>query len=167
MSAENSQGDQRFSSQYAVQSQSSRQSVSLCMQEIETLLLSESILCNGLSTLIANATLRAAPQSYRKDRPWLMEYKLGAECCVRQFKIRKEMDGCTVAEVATVLHDYGLVLLAVRNEADSEWILATTEVKLSDTMIAMSLSYHDQKDIDRIADHAATFLAQALKEQEQ
>lgn len=137
-----------------------RKSVSLCMQEVETVLLSESIFCNGLSTLVANATLRVAPQSHSKDRPWLMEYKLGAECSVQQFDIRNEMAGLTIAEIATVLLDYGLVILAVRENGDLDWTIATTEVVLSKSMIAMSLSYHDQSVIDRIADHAAAYIAE-------
>lgn len=140
-----------------------RESISLCMQEIETVLLSESIFCNGLSTLIANATLRVAPQSHSKDRPWLMEYKLGAECSVQQFGIRKEMDRMTVADIGTILLDYGLVILAVRENGEIDWTIATTEVILRHTMIAMALSYHDQSVISRIADHAAAYISEYNK----
>lgn len=145
---------------------SNRQSVSLCMQELETLLLSESIFCNGLSTFITNATLRVQPQPKTMDRPWLMEYKLGAECSVQQFEIRKEMDGRTVTDVATILLDFGLVLLAVRHVAEVDWNLASTEVVLRESMVAMCLSYHDQSVIDRIVDHAALFIAQSQRNQD-
>lgn len=135
-----------------------RASVSLCMQELETVLLSENVFCSGLSTLIANATLRVAPQSHSKDRPWLMEYKLGAECSVQQFAIREEMNGRTVKQIATLLQDYGLVMLALRQENDHDWTIATTEIVLKEGMTAMTLSYHDHTVIDRIADHAASLI---------
>lgn len=152
--------NQRSSLQRATRNAKNRKSVSLCMQEIETMLLSESIFCNGLSTLIANASLRVAPQSSSRDRPWLMEYKLGAECSVQQFEIREEMDSLTVADVATVLLDYGLVLLAVRDSPEADWTISTTEIVLRSSMVAMALSYHDQTVIDRIADHAAACIGE-------
>lgn len=138
----------------------SRSSISLCMEELETVLLSENIFCNGLSTLIANATLRVAPQSHSKDRPWLMEYKLGAECSVQQFEIRPEMSAMKVGDVATVLQDYGLVLLAVRNPTAVDWQIATPDVALQEGMIAMSLTYHELPVIETIADHAVALIVE-------
>lgn len=152
-----------------------RASVSLCMQELETVLLSENVFCSGLSTLIANATLRVAPQSHSRDRPWLMEYKLGAECSVQQFEIRGEMNGRSIKKVATVFQDYGLVILALREENDIDWKIATTNVTLKEGMTAMTLSYHDHTVIDRIVDHASSLLIiqdamereEALKKEEE
>lgn len=132
-----------------------RKSESLCMQELETILLAENTFCNGLSTLIANATLRVAPQSHRNDRPWLTEYKLGAECSIQQFVIRPDMHEVPFGKVASILQDYGLVPLAIRKKMDSGWTLLTTETILEKNMSAMALSYHDHSVIDRIADIAA------------
>lgn len=135
-----------------------RKSESLCMQELETVLLAENVFCNGLSTLLANATLRVAPQPNRNDKPWLVEYKLGAECSIQQIKIPQEFDGVLFGRIATVLQDYGLVLLAVRRATDDEWILLGVDTVLETNMLSMALSYHDHSVIDRIVDHAANFL---------
>lgn len=144
----------------AAKSHRNRSSISLCMEELETVLLSENIFCNGLSTFIANATLRVAPQSHSKDRPWLMEYKLGAECSVQQFKIRPEMSAMKVGDVATVLQDYGLVLLAVRVQTEVDWNIATPDVALQEGMIAMTLTYHELPVIETIADHAVALIVE-------
>ena len=136
-----------------------RKSEFLCMQELETVLLAENTFCNGLSTLIANATLRVAPQSHYNDRPWLVEYKLGAECSIQQFVIRKEMDGLPYGKVATIMQDYGLVLLAIRRRKQNKWTIISPSTILESEMSTMALSYHDHTVIDRIADIAASFIA--------
>lgn len=135
-----------------------RKSESLCMQELETVLLAENTFCNGLSTLLANATLRVAPQSHQNDRPWLIEYKLGAECSIQQFVIRREMEGLRFERIATILQDYGLVLLAVRSDLERDWSLLTKDTVLEANMCTMALSYHDHSVIDRIADIATNFI---------
>lgn len=135
-----------------------RRSESLCMQELETVLLAENVFCNGLSTLIANAALRVAPQPNRNDRPWLVEYKLGAECSAQQFRIPQELDGVSFGKIATILQDYGLVLLAIRRQTGKDWILLTVETVLEANMLSMALSYHDHSVIGKIADHAAQFI---------
>eukprot|EP00178_Gracilaria_changii_P026985 TRINITY_DN836_c0_g1_i1.p1 TRINITY_DN836_c0_g1~~TRINITY_DN836_c0_g1_i1.p1 ORF type:complete len:1410 (-),score=179.92 TRINITY_DN836_c0_g1_i1:11724-15953(-) len=135
-----------------------RVSESLCMQEIETVLLAENIFCNGLSTLIANATLRIAPQSSRNDRPWLVEYKLGAECGIQEFVVRREMDGIKYGMIATILQDYGLILLAVRENSKDDWSVLKTDTVLKGGMSTMAMTYHDPIVIDRIADLAARYI---------
>lgn len=141
-------------------------SENLCMQELETVLLAENVFCNGLSTLLANATLRVAPQPNRNDRPWLIEYKLGAECSILQLKVPKELDGKVFGRVATVLQDYGLVFLAVRNHSDKDWVLLSTEVVLEANTLAMVLSYHDRSVIRKIAEHAAKFIRSGERRRE-
>lgn len=138
-----------------------RKSESLCMQELETVLLAENLFCNGLSTLIANATLRVAPQPNRNDRPWLVEYKLGAECSIQQTKIPPEFDGVVFGRISTILQDYGLVLLAARRKADKDWVLLNVDTVLEANMISMALSYHDHSVIERIVDHAAKFVKES------
>ncbi|CAN8073689.1 unnamed protein product [Agarophyton chilense] len=140
-----------------------RVSESLCMQEIEIVLLAENTFCNGLSTLIANATLRIAPQSSRNDRPWLVEYKLGAECGIQEFLIRREMDGIKYGKIATILQDYGLVLLAVRENSKADWSVLKTDTVLKDGMSTMAMTYHDPIVIDRIADLAAQFIREHVR----
>lgn len=142
-------------------------SENLCMQELETVLLAENVFCNGLSTLLANATLRVAPQPNRNDRPWLIEYKLGAECSILQLKVPRELDGKVFGRVATVLQDYGLVLLAVRSHSDKDWALLTTEVVLEANALAMVLSYHDHSVVRKIAEHAAKFIQNNDRRREQ
>lgn len=132
-----------------------RKSENLCMQELETVLLAENTFCNGLSTLIANATLRVAPQSHRSDQPWLLEYKLGAECSIQQFVIRKEMDGIQFRSISTLLQDYGLVMLAIRRFVEKNWTLLSPTTLLEKDMSVMALSYHDHTVIDGIVDIAS------------
>ncbi|CDF36684.1 unnamed protein product [Chondrus crispus] len=155
-------GTQRVNSRHSLSKHNGQQrkSESLCVQELETVLLAENVFCNGLSTLIANATLRVAPQSNRNDRPWLVEYKLGAECCIQQFLVPEDLDGLAFGRIGTILQDYGLVLLAVRRPTDKEWILLTVEIILEAKMVCMALSYHDHSVIGKIADHAAQFIVQ-------
>lgn len=133
-------------------------SENLCMQELEMVVLAENVFCNGLSTLIANATLRVAPQPSRNDSPWLMEYKLGAECSILQFKIPRKLNGMRFGSVATVLQDYGLVLLAIRGHSENDWVLLTVNTILEENSFAMVLSYHDHSVIRKIAEHAANFI---------
>ncbi|KAI0557571.1 Calcium-activated BK potassium channel alpha subunit [Gracilaria domingensis] len=140
-----------------------RVSESLCMQEIETVLLAENMFCNGLSTLIANATLRIAPQSSRNDRPWLVEYKLGAECGIQEFLVRREMDGLKYGKIATILQDYGLILLAVRENSKDDWSVLKTDTMLKGGMSTMTMTYHDPIVIDRIADLAARYIEKHVR----
>lgn len=141
-------------------------SENLCMQELETVMLAENVFCNGLSTLLANATLRVAPQPNRNDRPWLMEYKLGAECSILQLRIPQELDGKVFGKVVTVLQDYGLVLLAMRTQSGNDWVLLTTETVLEANALAMVLSYHDHSVVRKIAEHAAKFIRSTERRRE-
>ncbi|PXF45524.1 Calcium-activated potassium channel slowpoke [Gracilariopsis chorda] len=160
VSGEERNGDEGFVTPQSRRSRKreNRLSQSLCMQELETVLLAENTFCNGLSTLIANATLRIAPQSSRNDRPWLVEYKLGAECSIQEFLIRREMDGISFGRIATVLQDYGLVLLAVRERSEDDWSILGTSTILKSGMSTMAMTYHDPIVVDRIADLAAKYI---------
>lgn len=139
-------------------------SANLCMQEIETVLLAENVFCNGLSTLLANAVLRVAPQPSKTDSPWLMEYKLGAECSILQVKIPKDLHEKKFGDIAITLQDYGLVFLAIKGRMQTDWTLLRVDAKLEAGMFAMVLSYHDHSVVKKILDHAAKFIQKAEAE---
>lgn len=123
-----------------------RNGESLCTQELELALLAENVYCNGLSTLLANLTLRFAPIPKPKDRSWLMEYKLGAQCCIEWFKIPDKLDGRTYKSVATLLQDYGIVILSVVDK-DKRWKIITVDTVLERQTNSMIITYHSRNVI--------------------
>lgn len=123
-------------------SEKKRSGESLCTQELEMALLAENVYCNGLSTLLANLTLRFAPVPKPKDRFWLLEYKLGAQCCIVPFEIPAQFNNCTYETVATLLQDYGIIILSVYIEEDKRWRIITVDTMLKTGMEAMIITYH-------------------------
>lgn len=132
------------------------ESETLCMQEMETAVLAESVFCHGLSTLISNLLLRIVPTSTVNDRPWLLEYKVGAECALHTMYIPREFHGHCHGEMAPVLYDYGLVIIAVRGE--NRWRMVKPEMKLQTGFEAVVMTYHDQAVVGKIADLVSGYL---------
>ena len=147
-----------------------RHSENLCMQELETVLLAENVFCNGLSTLIGNATAQVAHDMKQIDLPWLTEYRLGANCNVQCFTIPPELGGRTYGSVAVILYDFGIIPLAIWSEAESLWVedgrwnMLQADTILEADRSSMALSYHDQDRTQRFAGWAASEILQ--KEQE-
>lgn len=138
-----------------------RSSASVCMQELEMTLLAENVFCNGLSTFITNLMLRVVPQSRSSDRPWLVEYKLGAECSMQRISMPASFHGHRFKDIAVVLQDYGLVVIAVKPRECRKWRLVTVSTVLEAGMPTMVLSYHDHSVIDKIAEHAGDYVRQS------
>jgi len=122
---------------------------SLCTQEFEMALLAENVFCNGLSTLLANLVLHFAPVPKPKDRLWLLEYKLGAQCSIVPLVVPENFHGKTYESVATILMDYGIVLLAVQDNTvdgsageNGKWNIITVDTVLKKEQRCMVITYH-------------------------
>ena len=139
-------------------------SESVCLRELEMALLAENVFCNGLSTLITNLTLRFAPTPDHCDRPWLKEYKLGAQCCIFPFVIPGEFDGYLLRDVLGILSDYGVIPFAVLTEG--AWQIINLELQLEGRMSTMVITYHRRESLERIIDSAIERLQMAQSERE-
>lgn len=95
-------------------------SEAVCMQEVEMGLLAENVFCNGLSTLLCNLCQRVRPPADAPlpstDAMWMHEYRLGSDCHFGFCAVPDDLVGVAMADVAVVLYDLGIVLLAVRHE---------------------------------------------------
>lgn len=95
-------------------------SEAVCMQEVEMGLLAENVFCNGLSTLLCNLCQRVRPPVDAPlpstDAMWMHEYRLGSDCHFGFCAVPDDLVGVAMADVAVVLYDLGIVLLAVRHE---------------------------------------------------
>ncbi|GAB0489130.1 hypothetical protein MMPV_000346 [Pyropia vietnamensis] len=124
-------------------------SEAVCMQEVEMGLLAENVFCNGLSTLLCNLCQRVRPaadaQLPSTDAMWMHEYRLGSECHFGFCAVPDDLVGVSMADVAVVLYDLGIVLLAVRHEqrlgaAPPRWatVAPSTVFRRGDTVIAIT-----------------------------
>lgn len=124
-------------------------SEAVCMQEVEMGLLAENVFCNGLSTLLCNLCQRVRPpadaQLPSTDAMWMHEYRLGSECHFGFCAVPDDLVGVSMADVAVVLYDLGIVLLAVRHEqplgaAPPRWatVAPSTVFRRGDTAIAIT-----------------------------
>lgn len=124
-------------------------SEAVCMQEVEMGLLAENVFCNGLSTLLCNLCQRVRPpadaQLPSTDAMWMHEYRLGSECHFGFCAVPDDLVGVAMADVAVVLYDLGIVLLAVRHEqrlgaSPPRWatVAPSTVFRRGDTAIAIT-----------------------------
>ncbi|KAJ8908926.1 hypothetical protein NDN08_005626 [Rhodosorus marinus] len=114
----------------------------LCMQNIETMFVAENVFCNGLSTLMVNGISRIHPAFKEDDKPWLHEYKVGAECDFHALPLPDNIDGHSYIELVMPLQDRGAVLMAVRVE-HGDWDNCDLRTKFSIGMYGMFLTYHE------------------------
>lgn len=138
---------------------------SLCMQKLEMALLSESVFCNGLSTLITNLAMRQQPKSRESDPPWLREYMVGSECCIRFCRMPNSFHGKRLGDVALPLYDYGMVMLAVRRSSGHNWRLVHTNTIMDTEMTAAVLTYHEECVTEKIVEHANQFVLDREKKE--
>lgn len=132
----------------------------ICMQEVEMSLLAENVFCNGLSTLLSNLVLNVLPQTKPTDRPWMVEYKIGAECRMAYVKLPMELHGKRFAEIAVSLYDYGILLLATKRFSDVKWRTITPDTVIHLNTIGLVVTFHSANFIDTVMQHAAQFLLQ-------
>jgi voltage-gated potassium channel Kch len=132
----------------------------ICMQEVEMSLLAENVFCNGLSTLLSNLVLNVLPQTKPTDRPWMVEYKIGAECRMAYVKLPMELHGKRFSEIALSLYDYGILLLATKRFSDVKWRTITPDTVIHLNTIGLVVTFHSANFIDTVMQHAAQFLLQ-------
>mmetsp|Transcript_13076 Transcript_13076/g.51944 ORF Transcript_13076/g.51944 Transcript_13076/m.51944 type:complete len:741 (-) Transcript_13076:4302-6524(-) len=121
----------------------------LCMQNIETMFVAENVFCNGLSTLMVNGISRLHPAFKEDDKPWLHEYKVGAECDFHALPLPDNIDGHCYSELAIPLIDCGAVLMAVRVE-HGDWDNCDLRTKFSVGMYGMFLTYHEMDALEDV-----------------
>lgn len=132
----------------------------ICMQEVEMSLLAENVFCNGLSTLLSNLVLNVLPQTKATDRPWMVEYKIGAECRMAYVKLPMELHGKRFSEIAIALYDYGILLLATKRFSDVKWRTITPDTVIHLNTIGLVVTFHSANFIDTVMQHAAQYLLQ-------
>lgn len=137
---------------------SDMKSDAICMQEVEMSLLAENVFCNGLSTLLSNLVLNVVPQSKPTDRPWMVEYKIGAECRLAYVKLPLELHGKRFADLAITLYDYGILLLATKRFSDIKWRTITPDTIIHLNTIGLVVTFHSANFIDTVMQHAARYL---------
>lgn len=130
----------------------------ICMQEVEMSLLAENVFCNGLSTLLSNLVLNVLPQTKPTDRPWMVEYKIGAECRMAYVKLPMELHGKRFSEIAVALYDYGILLLATKRFSDIKWRTITPDTVIHLNTIGLVVTFHSANFIDTVMEHAAKYL---------
>lgn len=139
-------------------------SESVCMQQLEMTLLAENVFCNGISTLVTNLSLRVTMEQRPSDPPWLLEYKLGAECGIRFLKLPESLRGVKYKDIAAALYDYGLVVIATRPSTEIHWQIIGVETEVDPDLIFAVISYHD--DVARIGELADKFAQEYQEDSE-
>jgi Calcium-activated BK potassium channel alpha subunit/Ion channel len=130
----------------------------ICMQEVEMSLLAENVFCNGLSTVLSNLVLNVVPQTKPTDRPWMVEYKIGAECRLAYVKLPMDLHGKRFADIAVVLYDYGILMLATKRFMDVKWRTITPDTIIHLNTVGLVVTFHSAQFIDKVMRHAAEFL---------
>lgn len=131
---------------------SDRKSEVICMQDVEMSMLAENVFCNGVSTLLSNLLLRSKPTVKADDdkTPWIIEYKTGTENSLEFVQIPRQMDNIAYGDVALMMFDYGLVLLATKTYFDDGWRPITPSTRLSHSSIGLVLTFMARTDLDDI-----------------
>eukprot|EP00189_Rhodosorus_marinus_P011416 CAMPEP_0184751768 /NCGR_PEP_ID=MMETSP0315-20130426/43220_1 /TAXON_ID=101924 /ORGANISM="Rhodosorus marinus, Strain UTEX LB 2760" /LENGTH=1259 /DNA_ID=CAMNT_0027231053 /DNA_START=539 /DNA_END=4318 /DNA_ORIENTATION=+ len=127
----------------------------LCMQNIETMFVAENVFCNGLSTLMLNGISRIHPAFKEDDKPWLHEYKVGAECDFHALPLPDNIDGHSYSELVIPLQDRGALLMAVRVE-HGEWDNCDLRTKFSIGMYGMFLTFHEVDTLQAVLERATS-----------
>lgn len=139
-------------------------SEAICMQEIEMSLMAENVFCNGLSTLLANLILRIDPINKPTDRPWAVEYKIGSECRFEYIKLPTSLHNRKFGEIAVVMYDYGVVLIATKRFMEQKWRAITPDTILKINTIGLIVTFHSAQFLDVIMRHIATRVGNLFEE---
>uniref|UniRef100_A0A7S1XAN6 Potassium channel domain-containing protein n=1 Tax=Compsopogon caeruleus TaxID=31354 RepID=A0A7S1XAN6_9RHOD len=127
---------------------------SVCIQDFNMSLLAENVFCNGLSTLITNA-MGKRPHPLDADEPWAVEYKTGLEFRIECVDLPGTLSGMKIFQIATLLYDYLIIVLAVQFPSESDWSIAYPNLELAENSRAMVYTCHDPLSLSRIIDRAA------------
>lgn len=139
-------------------------SESICMQEVETSILAENVFCNGLSTLLANLILRVNPQRKPNDQPWATEYKIGSECRFEYVKLPMQLHDRKFSEIAMIMYDLGVVLIATKRFMDKKWRAVTPDTTIHLSTIGLIITFHSATYLDHIMQHIATRVGEIFDE---
>lgn len=131
-------------------------SEAICMQEVETSILAENVFCNGLSTLLANLILRVNPQRKPNDQAWATEYKIGSECRFEYVKLPMQLHDRKFSEIAMIMYDLGVVLIATKRFMDKKWRAITPDTTIHLSTIGLIITFHSATYLDHIMQHIAT-----------
>lgn len=130
----------------------------LCMQEAEMSLLAENVFCNGLSTMLSNLILNVLPQAKQADRPWMVEYKIGAECRLAYVKLPMDLQNWRFSRIAVILYDYGILLLATKRFGDNKWRPVTPHTVINLNTIGLIVTFHSDQFVEKVLAHATDYL---------
>lgn len=130
-------------------------SEAICMQEVEMSLLAENVFCNGLSTLLANLILRVNPQTKPTDQPWAIEYKIGSECRFEYVKLPLELHDKKFSDIAMIMYDYGVLLIATKRFMDKKWRAVTPDTTIHLSTIGLIITFHSTHFLEKIMLHIA------------
>lgn len=139
-------------------------SEAICMQEVETSILAENVFCNGLSTLLANLILRVNPQRKPSDQPWATEYKIGSECRFEYVKLPMQLHDRKFSEIAMIMYDLGVVLIATKRFMDKKWRAITPDTTIHLSTIGLIITFHSATYLDHIMQHIATRVGEMYDE---
>jgi len=122
----------------------------LCMQDIEASLMAENSFCNGLSTLLSNVVFNAVPTPEMNDRPWLIEYKSGAMCRLESLVFPNTFAGLRVSEVATLLFDHYLLLVALCDRSNRSWVPVRPNSVLDEYVSGIFLTALEEQILENV-----------------
>ncbi|KAA8490375.1 hypothetical protein FVE85_3443 [Porphyridium purpureum] len=143
-----------------------RLSASFCHQVITWTLVTESLFSNGLSTLVANLVREDKPKPDLADLPWQIEYKVGASVRLAYAVVPRALDGMRYFSLASVLNDFGVVLLAMQRDPDEQdWEPMRTTSVLEHGRVLICFTFHPKEVISAILESAANFIARQHSEQ--
>lgn len=139
-------------------------SEAICMQEVEMSILAENVFCNGLSTLLANLILQVHPVSKPTDPRWGIEYKIGSECRFEYVKMPLRLHDKKYSDLALIMYDYGVLLIATKRFMDSKWKAVTPDTVINLNTIGLVITYHSTRFLDYIMDDVANRMQPYLDE---
>mmetsp|Transcript_4423 Transcript_4423/g.18858 ORF Transcript_4423/g.18858 Transcript_4423/m.18858 type:complete len:1101 (-) Transcript_4423:299-3601(-) len=116
-----------------------RASISVCLREVEMTLFTENIFCNGFSSLVTNLVCHLDPSVSINDKPWMVEYKIGAACRLQSAQLPAGLWGRTAGDIAMSLYDCGLILIAVRST--HAWQILEPSMTIPKRSMGMFITY--------------------------
>ncbi|KAA8493840.1 Potassium channel subfamily T member 2 [Porphyridium purpureum] len=128
-------------------------STSIGVEDFFLTLLAENIFANGMSTLLANLILPVKPQGRQGDRPFLSEYKLGAESLFDYIRVPEQLNKVPLARVLLEFLDFGIIPIAARAVGEFKWQMLSTSSVLQGAHLVLVITYHTGRPVlDRVMD---------------
>ncbi|KAJ8901596.1 hypothetical protein NDN08_003804 [Rhodosorus marinus] len=140
---------------WGLDGQRARRSTSMCLREVEMTLFTENIFCNGFSSLVTNLVCHSESSVSINDKPWMVEYKIGAACRLQSAQLPAGLWGRTTGEIAMSLYDCGLILLAVRSA--ETWKILEPSMTIPKRSTGMFISYLSGESLVKAVDCTSGF----------